>query len=132
MPDRFRITTGSTFEAEMAFSRAVVQGDWCFVAGITGYGYETMTLPGDIESQARNCFDTLARVLGEAGFKMGDVVRVQYTVTDRADVPSLAPLLQEVFGEIRPAASLVIAGLMEPAMRFEVEVTALRQSNHVG
>ncbi|MEL6568667.1 MAG: RidA family protein [Pseudomonadota bacterium] len=130
--DRERITTGSTFEAEMAYSRAIVQGDWCFVSGITGYDYATMTLPEGIEAQARNCFTTLASVLDDAGFAMADIVRVQYTLADRADVAALGPVLRSALGDVRPAATLVIAGLMRPEMRFEVEATALRRSNNAG
>ena len=132
MSTRRHITTGSTFEAEMGYSRAVVQGDWCFVSGITGYDYATMSLPDGLEAQVRNCFTTLAGVLAEAGFDMADIVRVQYTVTDRADVTALAPVLREHLASVRPAATLVVAGLMQPEMRFEVEATALRRSNNAG
>ncbi|MEM9740257.1 MAG: RidA family protein [Pseudomonadota bacterium] len=132
MPDRRLISTNSTFEAEMAYSRAVVQGDWCFVSGITGYDYEAMTLPDGIADQARNCFATLARVLDHAGFELVDLVRVQYTVTERSDIPKLAPIVQEALGDVKPAATLVVAGLMKPEMRFEVEATALRRSNNAG
>jgi len=114
----------------MAYSRAVVQGDWCFVSGITGYDYATMTLPDGVSDQARNCFETLAGVLSAAGFDMTDIVRVQYTITDRADVPALAPILREYLDQVCPAATLVVAGLMQPEMRFEVEATALRRSNN--
>ena len=130
MSTRRHITTGSTFEAEMAYSRAVVQGDWCFVSGITGYDYATMSLPDGVKAQVRNCFATLAGVLAEADFDMADIVRLQYTVTDRADVPAVAPILREYLDQVRPAATLVVAGLMQPEMRFEVEATALRSSNN--
>ena len=121
-----RISTGSPFEKTMGYSRAVVKGGWCFVSGVTGYDYATMEMPGDIADQARNCFATIARVLEEAGFAMVDIVRVQYTVTDAALVEALVPVLGEALGEVRPAATLVIAGLIRPEMKVEVEVTAFK------
>ncbi|UWQ21996.1 RidA family protein [Jannaschia sp. W003] len=120
------ISTGSRFEREVGYSRAVVQGDWCFMAGVTGYDYSTMTLPEGIEAQAENCFRTVADVLARAGFAMGDIVRVTHYVADRALVPALVPVLGRHLGTVRPAATMVIAGLMEDAMLYEIEVTALR------
>ena len=120
------ISTGSPFEATMGYSRAVVKGGWCFVSGVTGYDYATMTMPEAIDAQARNCFGTIAAVLSEAGFEMADVVRVQYTVTDAALVEQLVPVLGETLGTIRPAATMVIAGLIRPEMKVEIEVTAFR------
>ncbi len=120
------ISTGSPFEATMGYSRAVVQGDWCFISGVTGYDYATMTMPEDAAAQARNCFSTIARVLDEAGFAMTDIARVQYTVTDAALVETVTPALGEALGEIRPAATMVIAGLIRPEMLIEVEATAFR------
>lgn len=120
------ISTGSPFEKTLGYSRAVVQGDWCFVAGVTGYDYTTMTLPEDAAAQAEACFATIGRVLVEAGFAMSDVVRVQYTLTDRALVDEVAPALGRHMGDIRPAATMVIAGLISPEMKIEIEVTALR------
>ena len=121
-----RISTGSPFEEEFAYSRAVVRGDWCFVAGTTGYDYATMTMPEGAAAQARNAFATIARTLGEAGFAMGDVVRVQYTITDPAWRSEIAPELRAVLGAVRPAATMVVAGLNEPEMKVEIEVTAFR------
>ncbi|QYI99756.1 RidA family protein [Thalassovita mediterranea] len=120
------ISTGSPFEKTLGYSRAVVQGDWCFVAGVTGYDYATMTLPEDAAAQAEACFATISRVLDEAGFAMSDIVRVQYTLTDRALVDEVAPVLGRHMGDIRPAATMVIAGLISPEMKIEIEVTALR------
>ena len=120
------ISSGSPFEATMGYSRAVVQGDWCFVSGTTGYDYSTMTMPEDPADQARNCFATIGKALAEAGFAMTDIVRVQYTVTDPALVDSIAPALGESLSEIRPAATMVIAGLIRPEMKIEIEVTAFR------
>ena len=121
-----RISTGSPFEATMGYSRAVVKGGWCFVSGVTGYDYATMTMPEDVADQARNCFRTIQGVLEQGGFTMEDIVRVQYTVTDVALVDALIPALGEAMGEIRPAATMVIAGLIRPEMKVEIEVTAFR------
>jgi enamine deaminase RidA (YjgF/YER057c/UK114 family) len=121
-----RISTGSPFEAAMGYSRAVVKGPWCFVSGVTGYDYATMTIPDSAADQARNCFATIEGVLAQAGFGMGDIVRVQYTLTDAALLPEVVPVLGAALGEIRPAATMVIAGLIRPEMKIEIEVTALR------
>lgn len=121
-----RISTGSPFEKTMGYSRAVVKGDWCFVSGVTGYDYATMVMPEDVAEQARNCFRTIGWALGEGGFTMEDIVRVQYTLTDAGLVDAIVPVLGEVLGEIRPAATMVIAGLIKPEMKVEIEVTALR------
>lgn len=122
-----RISTGSPFEATMGYSRAVVKGQWCFVSGVTGYDYATMVMPDDVAQQAQNCFATIARVLDEAGFEIGDIVRVQYTVTDAAMVDAIIPVLGAHLGEVRPAATMVIAGLIKPEMKIEIEVTALKE-----
>lgn len=118
------ISTGSPFEKTMGYSRAVVKGGWCFVSGVTGYDYTTMTMPEGISAQAENCFATIWRVLEEAGFEPSDVVRVQYTVVDPSLVEQLVPVLGRHLGEIRPAATMVIAGLIRPEMLVEIEVTA--------
>ena len=121
-----RIGTGSPFEDEFAYSRAVVRGDWCFVAGTTGYDYATMAMPEAALDQARAAFATIARTLAEAGFAMADIVRVQYTITDPAWRTEIAPALREALGAVRPAATMVVAGLNEPEMKVEIEVTAFR------
>jgi len=123
---RKQISTGSPFEQTMGYSRALVQGDWCFVSGVTGYEYETMAIPAEIAAQADNCFTTIESVLREADFEMSDIVRVQYTVVDRGLVSALQPVLQARLGEIRPAATMVIAGLIQEDMLIEIEVTAFR------
>ena len=110
----------------MGYSRAVVQGDWCFVSGVTGYDYTTMSMTGDASLQARNCFATIRAVLGEAGFEVSDIARVQYTVVSRDLVADIRPELEAALGDIRPAATMVIAGLIEPDMKIEIEVTAFR------
>ncbi len=111
----------------MGYSRAVVKGPWCFASGVTGYDYATMVMPDSIADQARNCFRTIIWALDQGGFRLQDVVRVQYTVTDAALVDQLVPVLGEFFGEIRPAATMVIAGLIRPEMKVEIEVTALKE-----
>jgi enamine deaminase RidA (YjgF/YER057c/UK114 family) len=121
-----RISTGSPFEATMGYSRAVVKGGWCFVSGVTGYDYATMTIPGDVAEQAENCFSTIRSVLIQAGFTMEDIVRVQYTVSNAALIDALIPVLGSHLGEIRPAATMVIAGLIRPEMLVEIEVTAFK------
>lgn len=121
-----RISTGSPFEATMGYSRAIVKGGWCFVSGVTGYDYATMTIPEDVADQTRNCFATIENVLVQGGFTMEDIVRVQYTLTDAALVDAVLPALGQALGEIRPAATMVIAGLIRPEMKIEIEVTAFR------
>jgi enamine deaminase RidA (YjgF/YER057c/UK114 family) len=110
----------------MGYSRAIVKGGWCFVSGVTGYDYATMQMPDEIAHQARNCFATIAGVLTEAGFEMSDIVRVQYTVVAPELVEALVPVLGATLGQIRPAATMVIAGLIRPEMKVEIEVTAFK------
>lgn len=122
------ISTGSPFEKTAGYSRAVVDGDWCFVAGTTGYDYASMKMPEEVEDQTRNALSTIANALNEAGFEMADVVRAHYYVTDRAFVSRVFPVLGEAFGDIRPAATMIICELNEPEMKIEIEVTALRRN----
>lgn len=123
---RKHYSTGSPFEASMAYSRAVVQSDWCFVSGVTGYDYSTMSMPDAVEAQADQAFQTIEGVLQQAGFSLADIVRVQYTITDASNVDSLAPVLERWLGDVRPAATMVVAGLIQPDMLIEIEVTAFR------
>lgn len=120
------ISSGSPFEAEIGYSRAVVQGDWCFLSGVTGYDYTSMTLPDGIEAQTTNCFKTIFSVLDEAGFEPDTICRVQYTMPERALAQRAIPVLGAALGKIRPAATMVFAGLLEPEMLIEIEVTAFR------
>jgi enamine deaminase RidA (YjgF/YER057c/UK114 family) len=129
--ERRLIGTGSPFETRYGYSRAVVDGDWCFVAGTTGYDYATMLLPDDPAAQMRNVLATIGRVLGEAGFELADVVRSRIIVTEAAFVEPALAIHGEVFGAIRPAATCIIAGLIAPEMKVEVEVTALRRAASV-
>ena len=120
------VSTGSPFERQAGYSRAVAQGPWCFVSGTTGYDYETMEMPDDVGEQARNALATIDMALQEAGFSMADVVRGRYVVTDRAHVEPVMAALGAVFGDIRPAATMVVADLIDPAMKVEIDVTAYR------
>jgi enamine deaminase RidA (YjgF/YER057c/UK114 family) len=122
------ISTGSPFEKTAGYSRAVVQGDWCFVSGTTGYDYATMAMPESVEAQTRNCLATISRALEEGGFSLADVVRAHYYITDAAFVDLVFPILGGAFGEIRPAATMIVCGLNKPEMKIEIEVTALRRS----
>ena len=129
MMSRRLISTGSPFEKTAGYSRAVIDGDFAFVAGTTGYDYATMTMPADITSQARNCFKTIAAALQDGGFAMADIVRATYYVTDASDADAVLAVCGEVLGDIRPAATiLVVAGLYKPEMKVEIEVTAKRRS----
>ncbi|MEP6786663.1 MAG: RidA family protein [Sphingomonadales bacterium] len=120
------ISSGSPFEKVAGYSRAVVQGDWCFVAGTTGYDYATMEMPEGVADQATNALATIAQALAEAGFAMGNVVRATYYLTDPDDWEIVAPVLGAVFGDIRPAATCIVAGLIAPDMLIEIEVTAFK------
>ena len=123
------ISTGSPFEKTAGYSRAVVDGDFAFVAGTTGYDYATMTMPSDVTSQSRNCFKTIEAALKEAGFAMADIVRATYYITDVKDADAHLSVCGEILGEIRPAATiLVVTSLLKPEMKVEVEVTAKRRT----
>jgi enamine deaminase RidA (YjgF/YER057c/UK114 family) len=128
MPRRL-ISTGSPFEKAAGFSRAVIDGDFAFVAGTTGYDYATMTMPPDVTDQTRNCFKTIEAALHDGGFALADIVRATYYVIDAADADAVFAVCGERLGDIRPAATLlVVAGLLKPEMRIEIEVTAKRRS----
>ncbi|WP_353186723.1 RidA family protein [Bosea sp. (in: a-proteobacteria)] len=119
------LSTGSPFERDFGYSRAVIDGDLVFVSGTTGYDYASMTLPDDPAEQARNIFRTVGAVLEEAGSSLAHVVRAQYFVTDRSYCEPVLRVCGEVFGEIRPAAGIyVVAGLLKPEMKLEIEITA--------
>ena len=123
---RSLVSSGSPFEREAGYSRAVAQGDWCFVSGTTGYDYATMVMPDTVEEQARNCLKTIASALAEAGFSIDHTVRVHYYVTDAAYADLVFPVTGEVFGSIRPAATMIVCDLIRPEMKIEIEVTAFR------
>jgi enamine deaminase RidA (YjgF/YER057c/UK114 family) len=120
------ISSGSTFEAEIGYSRAVVQGDWVFVSGTTGFDYSSMTIAPDIETQTGQCLRNIEAALQQAGASLRDVVRVTYVLPDGSEFPKTWPVLRQFFGDIRPAAMMISAGLADPRMRIEIEVTALK------
>jgi enamine deaminase RidA (YjgF/YER057c/UK114 family) len=109
------ISSGSSFERDVGYSRAVVDGDWIFVSGTTGFDYATMTISGDVVEQAEQCLANIEKALAEAGSRIADVVRVRYILPNVED-----------FGEVRPAATMISAGLSDPRMKIEIEVTARR------
>jgi enamine deaminase RidA (YjgF/YER057c/UK114 family) len=122
------ISSGFPLETEVGYSRAVVDGDWIFVAGTTGFDYARMTIADDPAEQARQAVRNIEKALAEAGARLGDVVRVKYYVPNAADWPAIVPVLGEAFGTIRPAATALICGLVDPRMKVEIEVTARRAS----
>lgn len=120
------ISSGSPFEAAAGYSRAVVDGEWVFVAGTTGFDYARMTIAEDPAAQARQAFRNIETALAEAGAGLADVVRVRYFMPNAADWPAIVPVLGEVFGKIRPAATALVCGLVDPRMKIEIEATARR------
>jgi enamine deaminase RidA (YjgF/YER057c/UK114 family) len=125
---RHLISSGSPFEAEAGYSRAVADGEFVFVAGTTGFDYARMTISDDPAEQARQALRNIEGALAEAGASLADIVRVKYYLPDAADWPRIVPVLGEAFGEIRPAATALICGLIDPRMKIEIEVTARRQA----
>ncbi len=124
---RTLISSGSTFEAQIGYSRAVVAGDWVFVSGTTGFDYGTMTISDDVVVQADQCFKNIIAALQQAGASLQDVVRVTYVLPISADFEPCWPVLRTYFGEVRPAAMMISAGLADPRMKIEIEVTALKR-----
>ncbi len=120
------ISSGSKFEAEIGYSRAVVQGPWCFVAGTTGFDYASMSISDDVAAQAEQTFQNIDAALKQAGFTMADVVRVHYILPKAADFELTWAVLKKWFGTVRPAATMFEAGLADPRMKIEIEVTALK------
>lgn len=118
------ITSGSTFEEEIGYSRAVVDGDSIFVSGTTGYDYSTMTLPEDVVAQAEQCFVNIQAALNEAGASLADVVRVTYILPNKHDFKRCWPITRHYLGEVKPAATMFEAGLLDDAMKIEIQVTA--------
>jgi len=124
---RTLISSGSPFEKQVGYSRALVDGDWAFVAGTTGYDPATRVMPESAAEQARNALGVIATALESAGFAMADVVRATYYFTDAAYWDEVGSVLGEAFGEIRPAATALVVGLVKPEMKVEIEVTALKR-----
>jgi enamine deaminase RidA (YjgF/YER057c/UK114 family) len=120
------ISSGSTFERDIGYSRAVVDGEWVFVSGTTGFDYATMTIEDDVARQAVQCLRNIEQALAEAGCGLEHVVRVRYILPRAEDFPACWPALRAAFGEVRPAATMIAAGLSDPRMKIEIEVTARR------
>lgn len=125
---RKRISSGSTFEKQIGYSRAVVAGDWVLVSGTTGFDYATMSIADDILQQTEQCLKNIEAALREAGSSLKDVVRVTYVLPDGAEFERCWPVLRQYFGEVRPAATMISAGLVDPRIKIEIEVTALKGS----
>ncbi|MBA3479145.1 MAG: RidA family protein [Lautropia sp.] len=121
------ISSGSTFEDSIAYSRAVVAGDWVFVSGTTGFDYRTMTISDSLLEQAEQCLQNIESALREAGAGLQDVVRVTYVLPDAGAFEQCWPVLRKYFGTVRPAAMMIAAGLADPRMKIEIEVTAFKQ-----
>ncbi|MDP3137219.1 MAG: RidA family protein [Burkholderiaceae bacterium] len=118
------ISSGSPFEAQMGYSRAVVDGEWAFVSGTTGFDYRTMSISDSVVEQAEQCFRNIEAALGQAGMSLADVVRVHYILPQVADFEPCWPVMRKYLGEVRPAATMISAGLVDPRMKIEIEVTA--------
>ena len=122
------ISSGSKFEADIGYSRAVVDGDWCFVSGTTGFDYTAMTISDDVVAQAEQCFKNIAHALEQGGFSLADTVRVHYLLPKAEDFEACWPVLKKYLGEIRPAATMFEARLADPLMKIEIEVTAKKRT----
>jgi len=122
------ITSGSSFERDIGYSRAVVDGEWIFVSGTTGFDYAAMRISDDVVEQAEQCLRNIQAALAEAGASLDDVVRVHYILPKADDFSRCWPTLRKYFGDVRPAATMIAAGLADPRMRIEIEVTARRHA----
>lgn len=129
MTERRAILSGSTFEEQIGYARAVVDGDWVHVSGTTGFDYATMTIAGGVVEQAEQCLRNIEAALTEAGCTFADVVRVRYLLPDRDDFEPCWPVLRRRFGPVRPAATMLVCGLADPRMRIEIEVYARRAAS---
>ncbi|RKT18632.1 enamine deaminase RidA (YjgF/YER057c/UK114 family) [Streptomyces sp. 1114.5] len=126
---RRAILSGSTFEEQIGYARAVVDGDWIHVSGTTGFDYTAMTISDDVVEQAEQCLRNIGAALAEAGSGFADVVRVRYLLPEREDFEPCWPVLSRCFREVRPAATMQVCGLADPRMRIEIEVTARRSAS---
>ena len=122
------ISSGSEFEAKVGYSRALVDGHWIFVSGTTGFDYATMSIAGDVVAQCRQAMRNIVAALAQADASLADVVRVRYMLPRREDFAPCWPVLQEYFGDVRPAATMLEAGLLDPRMKIEIEVTARKRA----
>ncbi len=125
---RRHISSGSIFEANIGYSRAVVDGDWIFVSGTTGFDYAAGTIADSVVEQAERCMLNIKTAMEEAGFVLGDAVRVRYILPNPQDFEPCWPVLRRHFGDIRPAATMIVAGLADPRMKIEIEVAGKRRS----
>ena len=126
MADRRLISSGSPFETQIGYSRAVVSGPWVFMSGTTGFDYKSMTIADNVVDQAEQCLRNVGAVLEQAGVSFADVVRINHLVTRREDFEPIWPVLQRYLGEVRPACTVMVAGLLDPRMLIELEVTAFK------
>lgn len=124
---RKQISSGSKFEAEIGYSRAIVDGDWIWVSGTTGFNYETMTISEDVAEQADQTFRNIKAAMEKAGFSLEDVVRATYIFPHAADFEPCWPVFRKYFGETRPASTAIVAGLVDPRMKIEIEVTGKKR-----
>jgi enamine deaminase RidA (YjgF/YER057c/UK114 family) len=122
------ISSGSTFESDIGYSRAVVDGEWCFVSGTTGFDYSNMTISDDVAVQADQTFQNIESALEKAGFAVADVVRVHYLFPNADDFKPCWPVMKKYLGDVRPAATMFVAGLADPRMKIEIEVTAKKHT----
>ena len=122
------ISSGSKFEQEIGYSRAVVDGDWMFVSGTTGFKYATMSISEDVVEQADQTFRNIEAAMQQGGFTLADCVRVHYLLPNAADFEKCFPVLRKYLGEVRPAATMLVAGLADPRMKIEIEITAKKRS----
>jgi enamine deaminase RidA (YjgF/YER057c/UK114 family) len=120
------VSSGSSFEEQIGYSRAVVDGEWVFVSGTTGFDYASMSISASVVEQTEQCFRNIAAALASAGATLEDVVRVTYILPHAADFPQCWPVLRRHFGAVRPAATMLAAGLIDPRVKIEIEVTARR------
>ena len=126
---RTHISSGSSFERDIGYARAVIDGDWVFVSGTTGFDYATGAISPDVVEQARQCVANIATALVDAGFSFADIVRVHYILPERDDFAPCWPVLREHFGAVQPAATMIVAGLADPHMKIEIEVTGRRRTD---
>lgn len=122
------ISSGSPFEAQIAYSRAVVDGEWIFVSGTTGFDYSTMSISDNVVQQAEQCMKNIQHALREAGADLSSVVRIRYILPNAADFEACWPVLRQYLGSVRPAATMLCAGLLDPRMKIEIEVTARKDA----
>jgi enamine deaminase RidA (YjgF/YER057c/UK114 family) len=125
---RKKISSGSTYEEQYAYSRAVVAGEHVLISGTTGYDYSNMSISEDVAKQAERCFQNIIQALNSCGCELADVVRIHYILPDKRDFAACAPVLQRHLSAIRPAATMIEAGLLDEAMKIEIEVTAIKQT----